>query len=128
MADYTAPTAPRHLNVTGARFWREFCTDWELQDTDDLTLTTAACEALDRATQARKILRTEGLIYRDRFDTPHPHPAVNIELRSRTAAASIVKQIQQTRLAVERADEAERRRTNAALPARRSGGGTRRHG
>ena len=62
MADeYTAPAAPRHLNVTGARFWREFCTDWELEDTDDLELLRLACEALDRATQARKIVRTEGL-------------------------------------------------------------------
>lgn len=124
--DYTIPAAPRHLNVTGARFWREFCADWELEDTDDLELLRLGCEALDRATQARKILRTEGLTYRDRFNAPHPHPAVNIELRSRAAAASIVKQIQSTRLAAERLDEAERKRT--APPARRSGGGTRRHG
>jgi phage terminase small subunit len=105
MADYMAPPAPRHLNVTGSRFWRAFCTDWELQDADDLETLRLGCEALDRANQARKILRTEGLTYRDRFDAPHPHPAVGIEMRSRIAASSIIKQIQQTRLAVERADE-----------------------
>ena len=127
MADYSAPTAPRHLNVIGARFWRDFCADWELEDTDDLELLRLACEAFDRSTQARKLIRTEGITYTDRFGSPHPHPAVNIELRSRAAAASIVKQIQQTRITAERAEEAERRRLAASEPARR-GVGTRRHG
>jgi phage terminase small subunit len=128
MADtYTAPTAPRHLNVTGSRFWHEFCTDWGLEDTGDKELLRLACEALDRSTQARKLLRTEGLTYLDRFNAPHPHPAVNIELRSRTAAVNIVKQIQQARLTAERLEAAERKRLEVT-PARRGGGGTRRHG
>ena len=111
MPDYTVPPAPRHLNATGKRFWAEFCSDWELADTDDLELLRLACEALDTATKARKALRVAGsLTYTDRFGAPHPRPEIAIERQARTQAAALVKQIQQARQAAERQDRIERER------------------
>jgi phage terminase small subunit len=123
--EYQPPHPPPHLNATGARFWESFASDWALEDTDDLELLRLACEALDRATQARKALRREGLTYVDRFGAPHSRPEVAIERQARTSAAAIVKQIQTARLTIQRLEDAANRENES--PARR-GGGTRRHG
>jgi phage terminase small subunit len=125
MADYEAPPAPRHLNATGARFWAEVCVDYELTEHDDLELLRLAAEALDRARQASRILRDEGLQIRDRFGVPHAHPMLSVEARSRSAAVAIVKQIQQLHLALDRQEAIERRhreRLERPRPARRGGG------
>ena len=122
MADYEAPPAPRHLNATGARFWREVCTDYALTEHDELELVRLAAEALDRARQAQRILRSEGLQVKDRFGVPHAHPMLNVEMRSRAAAASAIKQIQQLHLALDRQEAIERRhreRLERPRPARR---------
>jgi phage terminase small subunit len=130
--EYTAPDSPKHLHSTGARFWTECCCEWELEDKDDLEVLRLTCEALDRAAQARRILRDKGLTFEDRFGRPSERPELRIERQSRAAAASLIKQIQQSKMAFERLELAvkqsgERSRL-ATEPPRRSGGGTRRNG
>jgi hypothetical protein len=44
-----------------------------------------ACEALDRAVQARKVVEAEGLSVIDRYGQVKPHPAASIEAQSRAA-------------------------------------------
>jgi hypothetical protein len=52
-----------------------------------------ALEALDRASQARRLLKRGGMTYLDRFGAPHAHPAVKIERDSSNAAARLFAQL-----------------------------------
>jgi hypothetical protein len=52
-----------------------------------------ACEAHDRADQARRILKREGLTYQDRFQQPRARPEVSIECRGRATFAKLLGQI-----------------------------------
>lgn len=58
-----------------------------------LRLLRLACEAWDRAEQARKVLRRRGLTYRDRFDQPRARPEVAIERDSRMAFARLLREL-----------------------------------
>ena len=57
--------------------------DYELGDAAGLALLRAACEAFQRAQEARKLIDRDGAVIIDRFGQPKPHPAVNIERDSR---------------------------------------------
>jgi hypothetical protein len=52
-----------------------------------------ACEAHDRAEQARRVLKREGLIYNDRFGQPKSRPEVAIERDNRAAFAKLIRQL-----------------------------------
>jgi P27 family predicted phage terminase small subunit len=78
------PAAPEHLSARSRRLWSQTLADFELEPTELETL-RMALEARDRAEQARKVLRREGLTYTDRFGAPHAHPAAAIERDSRAA-------------------------------------------
>jgi phage terminase small subunit len=52
-----------------------------------------ACEAYDRAEQARRILKREGLTYLDRFQQPRSRPEVAIERDNRAQVAKLLTQI-----------------------------------
>jgi phage terminase small subunit len=56
-------------------------------------LLTLACEALDRAVEAREALADHGTYYRDRFDQPRAHPAVAVERDARLAFARLVREL-----------------------------------
>src|SRR5260370_2513728 len=58
-----------------------------------LHLLRLACDALDRAEQARQALATLGTIYLDRFNAPHPRPEVAIERDSRIAFARLCREL-----------------------------------
>jgi P27 family predicted phage terminase small subunit len=127
---YEVPEAPAHLHKSGADTWRRIAADLELTDADDLTVLRLACEALDRAEQARRQLRREGLCVIDSKGAPHAHPAAAIEARAATRAAQLLKQLQSTRLAFERLQLAHERAHRAANPPARDrrGGGVRHFG
>jgi phage terminase small subunit len=78
------PTPPEHLSARSRRLWTTIVEDYELEAPEHETL-RMALEARDRAEQARKTLRREGLVYKDRFQAPHAHPCVAIERDSRAA-------------------------------------------
>jgi P27 family predicted phage terminase small subunit len=127
-APYAAPAPPSHLHATGAGAWTRLATAMELADADDLEVLRLACEAMDRAAQARRVLREQGLTVVDKKGAPHAHPAAAIEARSATRAAALVKQLQSARLSFERLHLAQRRAERAEQPRRRDrrGGGVRR--
>jgi phage terminase small subunit len=56
-------------------------------------LLVLACQAWDRAEQAREILAREGLTFMDRFDCPHARPEVAVERDSRLAFARLVREL-----------------------------------
>jgi hypothetical protein len=52
-----------------------------------------ACQAFDRAEQAREILAREGLTFEDRFGCPHARPEVAVERDSRLAFARLIREL-----------------------------------
>lgn len=79
--------------------WRDrVATDYGIQDAPGLALLDQAALALHRAEQARDMLAREGLVTRDRFDQPKPHPACVI---ARDAEASFRSALRDLQLDVE---------------------------
>ncbi len=74
----TLPRPPAYLGVVGKRWWREVVAQYALE-THDLTLLAAACHCLDRIEAARELLKSGGLVVKDRFDQDKMHPAILIE-------------------------------------------------
>lgn len=86
------PSAPSHLSTPMKAWWRQVVDDYSLEP-HHLLLLTQACEAHDRATQARKQVDADGPTIADRFGQLRPHPAVQIERDSRAAFARLVRQL-----------------------------------
>jgi len=84
-----APPPPRHLSAAAKKWWRSVVADFELEE-HHLRLLQLACEAWDRADQARRILAREGVTYLDRFNRPKKHPAIAIEEGARAAFAKLI--------------------------------------
>lgn len=68
-------------------------TEWEGIEAHHLRLLALACEASDRAEEARRIIAREGMTYPDRFGAPRRHPACAIEAESRAAFGRLVRQL-----------------------------------
>lgn len=83
-----AMKSPRSLKVTGKALWKSIVADYKFEDSASLELLERACQAADRAEQAREsIEKNGGPIAKDRFGVDQRHPAVNLE---RDAVATIV--------------------------------------
>jgi phage terminase small subunit len=67
-------------------------TNWRLEEHHSRLL-TMACEAWDRACQAREILAKDGILLGGRQGGARPHPAVAIERDARIAFARLVAQL-----------------------------------
>lgn len=81
MAKQPSDPLPTHI-----KRWRDQVRkDYAIEDAPGLALLEQAALALHRAEQARELLAKEGLVTRDRFDQPKPHPAAVI---ARDAEAS----------------------------------------
>ena len=78
------PAAPKHLSAEARKLWSQLRSDYAIDDSAGLALLRAACEASDRAQQARKLIDADGMVSTDRFGQRKPHPAVAIERDSRT--------------------------------------------
>lgn len=80
------PLPPPHLDAAGTSLWEAVVADYDL-DAIGLELLDALCTAVDRRVEARRLIDTEGIIVRDRFQQQRPNPAVAIE-REATATMS----------------------------------------
>jgi len=87
-----APKPPVHLSPDAKAWWREVVTGYELEP-QHLRLLALACEAWDRARQARRILAKRGMTYRDRFGQPRARPEIAIERDSRMAFARLLREL-----------------------------------
>src|SRR3989442_1712967 len=83
---------PAHPTPDAKRWWRLVLERYELQD-QPLRLLQLAAEAWDRAAQARRILKRDGLVYRDDHGPPRKHPAVSIEEQARPAFAPLLREL-----------------------------------
>jgi P27 family predicted phage terminase small subunit len=75
---------PKHLSAEARKLWTELRADYAIDDSAGLALLRAACEASDRAQQARAMIVKDGMVSTDRFGQRKPHPAVGIERDART--------------------------------------------
>ena len=54
---------PRHLSASSKRIWRTIAEDYDLHgEPQSIAVLTAACEARDRAEQARQAVEQDGLM------------------------------------------------------------------
>jgi P27 family predicted phage terminase small subunit len=74
---------PRHLKAAARRIWRSLMEDYSLDDAAGLSLLQAACEAFQRAQEARARLDKDGAVIADRFGQLKAHPAAAVERDAR---------------------------------------------
>ena len=83
---------PKHLSKDAREFYRQVLDEYDL-DVHHEKILIKACEAYDRAEQARKILDEKGLTMLDRFDQEKTRPEVAIERDSRIAFARLIREL-----------------------------------
>ena len=83
---------PRKLKERGKRFWKLVMVEFELSDSDQVVL-VSACEMLDRAEAARKLIEKDGMTIKDRFGQTKPHPCVEVERQSHLAFVRIRREL-----------------------------------
>jgi len=66
--------------------------DFELE-AHHIHLLTAACEALDRAEQARKTIAKDGPFFRNRHGERKAHPALSVERDNRALYARLIREL-----------------------------------
>jgi phage terminase small subunit len=84
------PPVPSHFSARAETIWRETLAEFDMSPSE-LAVFRLALEAVDRANQARRALRDEGLWRTNRFGDLVPHPAVKVERDA--AAARFIAQL-----------------------------------
>src|SRR5262245_8938642 len=86
------PTPPAHLSAACKSWWRAIVRDYDLNE-QDLRLLTMAAEAWDMNTQARQLLKKEGLTFTDDRGNCRAHPAVSIARDCKTTFARLIREL-----------------------------------
>ena|ERR1700676_5348861 len=71
------------LSEEARRLHARIAKEWNIVDAAGLLTLMIACRALDRLRQAEAIIAAEGIIAKDRFGQPKPHPGCQIEKEAR---------------------------------------------
>jgi len=87
-----SPPSPSHLSPSAAEWWRTTVEAYVLHE-HHLRLLQLACEAWDRAQEARAQLEDEGLTVTGTEGGIRPHPCVAIERDARLAVARLVREL-----------------------------------
>lgn len=90
MASNRGPRPPKHLRGEAAAFWRRISREYDLL-AHDFALLQGACEALQRAQEAREQVEQDGAYHEDRFGQPRAHPALQVERQSREQAEKFIR-------------------------------------
>jgi P27 family predicted phage terminase small subunit len=86
------PPPPAHLSPSAQQWWQTTVERYELEE-HHLRLLQLACEAWDRAQEARARLAQDGLTVSGREGGLRPHPCVGIERDARLAVARLVREL-----------------------------------
>lgn len=86
------PRPPAHLGDDTRRWWASVTGDYQLEP-HHLRLLQLACEAWERAQQAREILARDGITAVNDRGVTVAHPCVQIEKDARTGFARLVREL-----------------------------------
>jgi P27 family predicted phage terminase small subunit len=86
------PKAPAHLAAATQKWWTQVMADFELEP-HHVRLLALACEAFDRAGQARDIIARDGICVTTGDGGVKAHPAVGIERDARLAFARLLREL-----------------------------------
>lgn len=81
-----------HLSNDAQELWNSVLAAYNLE-VHHLRLLQAACEALDRAAEARRQTDKEGSYYTDRFGQPREHPGLKVERDSKVLYARLLREL-----------------------------------
>jgi phage terminase small subunit len=87
-----APNPPAHLQLATRKWFASVCADYALEE-HHVRLLAVACEAWDRAQQARAALAEHGLTYTDRYGCPHQRPETQIERNSMVVFMRAIREL-----------------------------------
>jgi hypothetical protein len=91
--EFSGGSGKAHLRPATAAWWEAtFRSTWML-DQHHERLLLLACEAYDRAAEAREALDEHGLTYLDRFGAPRTRPEVAVERDSRIGFARLLRDL-----------------------------------
>ena len=74
---------PKHLDAEEAALFRRLVAEFQIDDSNSISLLTVAMEAHQRAREAREQLADEGTVIKNRLGGRCAHPAVAIERDAR---------------------------------------------
>ncbi|MEK6594778.1 MAG: P27 family phage terminase small subunit [Pseudomonadota bacterium] len=83
--------APMHLKAGARRMWEKLRADYCIDDAAGMALLQAACEAYQRAQEARELIDKDGAVQPDRFGQLKAHPACAIERDGRGQMISALR-------------------------------------
>ena len=83
---------PANLSPASRRWFRETAENFIL-DQHHIKLLELAARTWDRAEEARKLLKADGLTFTDRYGQLKPHPAVAIERDSQLRFARLIREL-----------------------------------
>lgn len=82
---------PRHLKAGARAMWKQLLADYEISDSAGKALLLAACEARQRAEEARIAIAKSGAVVTDRFGQEKASPWCAIERDSRASMISALR-------------------------------------
>jgi P27 family predicted phage terminase small subunit len=85
------PLAPRHLSAAARRLWRDVLDEYHLEP-HHLPVLQAACDSLDRMSQAQAAIKREGAFVTGRYGAK-AHPAIAVERDSRLAMLRAIREL-----------------------------------
>jgi len=83
---------PPNLSAATKRWFAHIATTYELES-HHLRLLELAGRSWDRAEQARKVLKREGVVTIDRYGQTKAHPCINIERDSQLRFARLIREL-----------------------------------
>ncbi len=83
---------PTHLSPASREWAQGILSSWELEP-HKVKLLVQAAEQLDRITNARTQIETDGPYYTDARGTPRSHPALRDEREGRIVLARLVREL-----------------------------------
>ena len=86
------PKTPARLRPESAKFWRDIVAEYELEQ-HHLKILESACRCWDRILEDREVIEKEGRFFKDRYDQPKPHPAVDDETKQKNLFMRLIREL-----------------------------------